>query len=112
MTGTDTDTDTDTNDTEEVSPTRRGALVAAGGALGGAAVAAVADTDASDPAGGLDTDEIHAAAVTGPIVDQGETIERLLNHQIATVDESVDPPGGTLVFRYDPEVTVGGGSYD
>ena len=101
MTGTDTDTDTDTNDTEEVSLTRRGALVAAGGALGGAAVAAVADTD-----------EIHAAAVTGPIVDQGETIERLVNHQIATVDESVDPPGGTLVFRYDPEVTVGGGSYD
>ena len=104
MTGTDTDT---TNDTE-VSLTRRAALVAVGGLVGAAGAAAVADIDASDPAGGLDTDEIHAASVTGPIVDQGETIERLVNHQIATVDESVDPPGGTLVFRYDPEVTVGG----
>ena len=105
-----TDTDTDTTNDTEVSLTRRGALVAVGGLVGAAGAAAVADTDASDPAGGLDTDEIHAAAVTGPIVDQGETIERLVNHQIATVDESVDPPDGTLVFRYDPANTVGGDS--
>lgn len=91
---------------------RRELLGLGAGAVLGVAGAASSGVAGADPQGGLGTttDPVEAAyldALRGPIVETNNNeITQLVDHRVEETGASISPSAETLVFRYDPNVTL------
>ena len=69
------------------------------------AAAGLSSAAAGDPQGNLGTQAqplqgAYLMELEGPIVDAGDVVTSMLQHQAAEENESINPGSNTLVFRY------------